>query len=79
MCAMKNLTLRVEEDVLSEARQIAGEHSTSVNALVREFLTDLVKQKSRREAARKELSRLFKKSTAQIGDQTWKREDLYDR
>ena len=76
---MKNLTLRVEDDVLNEARQIAGEHSTSVNALVREFLSDLVKGESRREAARKELSNLFKQSKAKIGSRAWKREDLYDR
>ena len=47
MCNMKNLTLRIEEGLLNKARQVASEQSTSVNALVREFLNDLVRQKSR--------------------------------
>jgi predicted HicB family RNase H-like nuclease len=43
---MKNLTLRPEEDILAKAREIASERTTSVNALVREYLNDLVRQKS---------------------------------
>lgn len=79
MCTMKNLTLRIEEDVLAQARQIASEHTTSVNALIREYLNDLVRQKSRQEIARKELSALCRKSTAVIGSRTWTRDELHDR
>jgi hypothetical protein len=76
---MKNLTLRIEEDILAKAREIASEHTTSVNALVREYLNDLVRHKSRREIARKELSELCRGSTAMIGDGSWTRDDLHDR
>ncbi len=79
MCVMKNLTLRIEEDILVKARQIASERTTSVNALVREYLSDLVRQQSRQEIARKELSALCRESTAVIGDRTWTRDDLHDR
>ena len=79
MCKMKNLTLRIEEDILAKARQIASEHTTSVNALIREYLNDLVRQKSRQEVARKELSALCRESTAMIGNRTWTRDDLHDR
>ncbi len=80
ICAkMKNLTLRIEEDILVKARQIAAEGATSVNALVREYLSDLVRQQSRQEIARKELSLLCRESTAMIGDRTWTRDDLHDR
>ena len=79
MCFMKNLTLRIEEDILVKARQIASEHTTSVNALIREYLNDLVRQKSRQEIARKELSELCRESTAMIGNRTWTRDDLHDR
>jgi len=79
MCTMKNLTLRIEEDILAKARQIASEHTTSVNALIREYLNDLVRQKSRQEVARKELSALCRESTAKIGNRTWSRDELHDR
>ncbi len=79
MCSMKNLTLRIEEDILTKARQIASEHTTSVNALIREYLNDLVRQKSRQEVARKELSALCRESTAMIGKRTWTRDELHDR
>ena len=79
MCKMKNLTLRVEEDILVKARQIAAERATSVNALVREYLSDLVWQQSRQEIARRELSLLCRESTAMIGHRTWTRDDLHDR
>jgi len=79
MCFMKNLTLRIDEDILAKARQIASEHTTSVNALIREYLSDLVRQKSRQEIARKELSELCRESTAMIGNRTWTRDELHDR
>ncbi len=79
MCNMKNLTLRIDEDILAKARQIASEHTTSVNALIREYLNHLVRQKSRQEVARKELSALCRESTAMIGSRTWTRDELHDR
>lgn len=79
MCIMKNLTLRIEEDVLAKARQIASEQTTSVNALIREYLSDLVRQKSRQEIARKELSQLCRESKAMIGNRIWTRDELHAR
>jgi hypothetical protein len=40
----KNITLSVEESVLAAVRRIAAERASSVNALVREFLTNLACQ-----------------------------------
>ncbi|MDA0348984.1 MAG: DUF6364 family protein [Verrucomicrobia bacterium] len=79
MCNMKNVTLRIEEATLAKARQIASERTTSVNALIREYLNDLVGQQSRQEIARKELTALCRESKAMVGDRTWTRDDLYDR
>ena len=38
---MKNVTLALDEETLRAARRIAAERSTTVNALVREFLERL--------------------------------------
>ena len=78
MCRMKNLTLRVDDSILGKARQIASEHSTSVSALVRDYLDELVKTHSRQVSARKNLTRLCRLSGAEAGSKNWTREDLYD-
>lgn len=75
---VKNLTLRVEEKTLSKARRIAAEHSTSVNALIRGYLDELISGETRQEAARKELATLCRKSPAKIGNKTWSRDSLYE-
>ena len=76
---MKNLTLRIDEKKLSAARRIAVECSTSVNALVREYLDHLIQQESRCESARRDLVALCGESKAEIGAATWRRESLYNR
>ena len=43
---MKNITLAIEDGVLDRARLVAAERRTTVNAMVREFLTDVADRKS---------------------------------
>ncbi len=76
---MKNLTLRIEEPKLNKARKIAAERSTSVNALIREYLDDLIAREDRQVLARAELLELCRASKASIGNKKWPREELYDR
>lgn len=75
---MKNITLAVDEDVLTEVRKIAAERETTVNALVREYLVELARQRDRSAKARAELLRLSEESEARLGpDWKFNREDLY--
>jgi len=76
---MTNLTLRVDERTLDEARRIAAQEATSVNSLIRTYLEDLVQRKSQAAQAREELRSLFARSTAQSGITNWSREDLHER
>ena len=76
---MKNLTLRIEDNTLERAREIAHIQATSVNALVREFLDHLVQQETEKERARKELVELCLDSEAEVGTANWKRDELYSR
>lgn len=79
-CAVvKNLTLRVDEKTLDEARRVAAERSTSVNELVRCFLSDLANQGTRREQARRELLALCQASGARVGAERWTRDSLHER
>jgi plasmid stability protein len=75
----KNITLAVDEDVLQKAKVVAAQKGTTVNGLVRDYLTILVKTEDRSERARQRLLELIDKSKAEMGPVTWTREDLYDR
>lgn len=79
MCNMKNLTLRIDEKLLDQARRTAMEQGTSVNSLIREYLEQYVVANDRREQARKNILEMCEKWTVDSGGRTWTREELYDR
>ena len=76
---MKNITLSIDENVLSEVRRYAAKRDTTVNALVRDFLTRLATQEDRATKARQRLLELSDTSEGRMGDRKWNRERLYDR
>lgn len=76
---MKNITLSVDDEVLAAARRHAAERNSTVNALVREYLTNLAQHQDRARRARMRLRQLSKQSQGRLGKKTWRREDLHDR
>lgn len=76
---MKNLTLAIDEDVLLAARKLALERNTTVNQMVRDFLTGLANQSDRRQAARERILRFMKEKRVEVGDVSWSRDELYER
>jgi hypothetical protein len=76
---MKNITLSVDENVLAAVRRHAAERNSSVNALVREYLSNLAAHDNRANRARAKLRRMSKQSQGQLGKRTWTREELHDR
>ena len=54
---MKNVTIALDEATLREARRIAAERSTSLNALIRDFLERLTQRESHAPARRAGASR----------------------
>jgi uncharacterized protein DUF6364 len=77
--ANQKLTLVVEADLLLTAKRVALDRGTSVNQLVREYLAALVEEPSRRRMARARLRKAFETGIVQIGGQTWRRDDVYER
>lgn len=75
---MANLTLSLDDSLLQRAREAALREHTSVNALVRDYLTQYVDAKSRRLAALDTLDALAAKSTSR-SDKRWSRDELHDR
>jgi hypothetical protein len=79
MLLMRNLTLSIDDHVLNEVRRYAAERGTTVNAIVRDHLTQIATQEDKAANARRELVELARKSPARLGPQwEWNREDTYE-
>lgn len=76
---MRNITLSVDEKVLDVVRRHAAEHNSTVNALVRDYLTNLAAHQDQAKNARARLRELSAESSGRLGKKTWTRDDLHDR
>lgn len=74
-----NVTLVVEEGLLLEARAVAAQRRTSVNEMVREFLKDVVSQRSRRLAAWERIQPLLNRPSVHLGKPRPSRDELHER
>lgn len=75
----RNVTLSIDAGVLREARRIAAERATTLNALIREFLQELTERESGTEAARRRILAICKASAAGARSGAWSRNDLHER
>jgi plasmid stability protein len=76
---MANLTITIDDDLLRQARIRALEQGTSVNALLREYLTAFAGAGDAQGRALADLLALSSASAARRGSETWTRDDLHDR
>ncbi len=76
---MKNVTIALDEALLREVRGIAADRSTSLNAMIREFLRELSERESKAVQARKRIVELCRTSQAEVGSGTWTRDELHER
>lgn len=76
---MANLTLTLDDDLLQKAREAALHERTSVNALVRDYLTRYVNARSRRFQALDALDALAARSQSRSDETGWTRESLHRR
>jgi hypothetical protein len=76
---VSNLTLTLEDEILRRARIRAIEQGTSVNAVVRAFLTSYAGMDDE-QRARQRFVDLARESNAgaEGGGRRWRREDLYE-
>jgi hypothetical protein len=75
---MANLTLSLEDSLLQQAREAALRDHTSVNALVRDYLTRYVDAKRRRLDAVDALDAIAARSNSR-SEEGWSRDDLHQR
>ncbi len=73
---MPNITISLNEDLLTSGRRYAEKQQTSVNALIRKFLEQTVRSDSNDWI--EECFRLMDRAKANSGGRRWEREDVYD-
>jgi len=76
---MKNVTIALDEWLIRDARRIAADRSTTLNAMIREFLQELAERESQTAQARRRIVEMCRSSHAEIGPKTWMRDDLHER
>ena len=76
---MKNITLAIDEKLLKEVRKYAAEHDTTVNAIVREKLAEVVSPKKNIADAIERMRKIADEGGMSVGPITWTRDDLYER
>jgi len=77
---MKNITLAVDDDVLDRARLVAAQKRTTINAMVREFLSEVGKREDKVAEARRQLLHLMDTSEGRMAP-GWKfdRDEAHER
>jgi hypothetical protein len=76
---MANLTITVPEDILKSARRRALEQGTSVNAVLRDYLSQFAGTQSVHANAAKHVLELSRTARAGRGKAKWTRDDLHER
>ncbi len=77
---MSNITLSVDDEIISKVRKMAIDKNTTLTAMVRNFLTTLANQDAQqKKMAAETLRRSFQELNRDMGPRTWTREALYDR
>ncbi len=76
---MKNVTIALDESLLREARRVAADQSTTLNAMIRDFLQQLTERESQATQARQRIVELCRGSQAEVGPKTWTRDELHER
>jgi len=74
----KNVTLRINENLLHKARHQAAEEKKSFSRWLTELISKTVSEKSNYQKARIRALNRFKKGFY-LGGRLFKREDIYDR
>ena len=76
---MANLTITVPEEILKGARRRALEQGTSVNALLRDYLSLFAGTQSAQANAAKRVLELSRTARSRRGKVKWSRDDLHQR
>lgn len=75
----KNITLAIDEELLDKVRVIAAMEKTTVNALVRSYLTEFAGKRDRTAKVRQRLVNRSRAASGEVGSLAWVREAFHGR
>jgi plasmid stability protein len=76
---MANLTISIDDDLLRRARIRAAERGTSVNAVLRLYLTEWIGKRSARARSVAALVEQSRRAVSARQGRRWTREELHER
>lgn len=76
---MVNITLKIDDQLLEKASNIAREKKISLDAVVDQKLKEFVSGHQKRKAVLEGLESFYRKCQARVGQITWQREELHGR
>ncbi len=76
---MANLTIAIPDEVLKSARERAMKQGTSVNALLRDYLSQFAGRQSALSSAARRVLDLSRQARSGRGKAGWTRDDLHER
>jgi len=77
MCAMRNVTLSIPDDLLSKSRAYAEQHGTTLNQMIRDLLRRNVTAEG--ESGAQSLIDHAERTAVSMKGHTWNREDAYEK
>jgi hypothetical protein len=76
-----NIVLSLPKDLVKRVRKIAVDRDTTLTSLVREYLSELIRQDAATDRKRREreaLERSFEQFQFRVGNKSWKRKSEAD-
>ena len=76
---MTNFTITLDEEDLKQARILALQQGTSLNAIIRNFIKELINHNQRYQHVTERILQKTEISTLNRTGRKWTREELYER
>lgn len=76
---MTNVTLSVDQEVLKQARILALQQDTSVNAVIRDFLKNYISSNERYQQVTERILEQAERSQFDGNGRNWTRDELHER
>ena len=76
---MTNVTLSIDENDLKQARILALQEGTSLNAVIRDYVKTYIGQTKRYQQVTDRILQHAESAPFELGEKRWTRDDLYER
>lgn len=76
---MTNVTLSIDENDLKQARMLALQEGTSLNAVIRDYVKTYIGQTKRYQQVTDRILQHAESASFELGEKHWTRDDLYER